>query len=345
MTSLSSTPPLDLIERYNQAFAMFWHPVLRSVDLRENTLQRVSLLDHDIAVARLNGGLVALSNSCRHFQALLSDGEIDTLENGTEVVRCSYHGWAYGHTGRCLHIPQLKSGRIPANAKVATYHIAEQHDVIWICLADEPRFDIPAFPELTAEDMYAIPVQYSHPWECSVIRMILSALDDYHFPWLHQGILGDRSRPDAPEREIVQTDRQLITTFQQTQPANVTNNAERDYVKTEAVVHYTMIVDMPNVLRLTKRNEQGGAYTVWFAPMAQHYNSTPIFWRVVRNYDLGEDRDQAVIEMEQLIQSQDRRHVGKQRPWTSQPLPIKGVDDALHAYLRWLTALGIPANV
>jgi vanillate O-demethylase monooxygenase subunit len=243
-----------------------------------------------------------------------------------------------------VEIPQAKDRPISSKARIGSYQVAEAHDVVWVCLAEEPKLPIPDFPELSEGKLHAIPVQVSTGWNTSVVRMILSALDDYHFPWLHEGILGDRSRPEAPKREVGRNGRTLISSFNQIQPTNLTNYQGDGPGTGTTVVNYSMQVDMPSVLRLIKKNENGGTYLVWFAACPREINATTVFWRVLRDYDLGAEEDAKVIEMETLIQSQDIDHVCRQKPWTSPPLPVKGVDEALLAYLQWLKDLGIPTN-
>jgi hypothetical protein len=108
-----------------------------------------------------------------------------------------------------------------------------------------------------------------------------------------------------------------------------------------ATVNYIMQVDMPNVISLVKANPRG-VYVIWFAVCPRSHQHTDVFWTVARSYDLGPESDARVLEMEYMIQSQDRPIVASQRPWASAPLPIREVDDALVEYLRWLKELGCP---
>ncbi|MEL6297333.1 MAG: aromatic ring-hydroxylating dioxygenase subunit alpha [Pseudomonadota bacterium] len=346
----ATRPPEELIEAYNRGMRNYWHPVAREIDVPADKPVAVRLLDEEVLLCRLDGSVRALSNICRHFQARLSDG---TLEHGCsrfkgDFVRCSYHGWAFAGDGACVDIPQLPPERqIPPAARIDSYLVDVRFGLIWVCLSKEPKSPLPDFPECQAEGMHATPMQYSQPWPASVFRMVQSALDDYHFPWLHEGILGNRNQPMPPTRNITTSDHRVISKFTTEQPANVTNAQEQnspDNALEKSTVDYEMVVDLPNIIRLIKRNE-GGTYVVCFFPTPIAFNETGIFWQVVRSYGLGSEEEKRIVELETLIQNQDKDHVGRQKMWTMRPFPIAGADDAIMAYLKGLSDLDLPSNL
>ena len=334
-----------MITSYNEGLSQYWHPVMRAEDLLIRQSQLVKLLDKDVLLCRLDGKIAALSNLCRHFQASLSDGniEIGCERYSGEFVRCAYHGWAFNGAGECVDIPQLpKDKRIPPAARIEAYEVQEKFGLIWVCLSSSPRRSLPDFPECDSTSMAATPIQYTEPWPSSVFRMVQSALDDYHFPWLHEGVLGSRDRPQPPSRIITQTEYQIHSQFVAIQPANVTNSTASS--DDSSAVDYEMIVDLPNIIRLIKKNS-GGLYVVCFFPTPISYDRTGIFWRVFRTYDLGVEGDARIVEMEKFIQSQDRSHVGKQKMWAMNSFPLAGADDAIVAYLKGLENLGLPSRL
>lgn len=140
-------PSQKAIEGFYEGMKSFWHPVLQEKDLLEGKLARVELLGVGIALARLDGRVVALRDLCRHFQARLSLGEVVSL-NGEQAVMCPYHGWTYDRSGSCKRIPQLLEGRkIPPTARVDAFRATTRYGLIWVCMAGEPKYDIPDFPE------------------------------------------------------------------------------------------------------------------------------------------------------------------------------------------------------
>lgn len=336
-------PPIEVRDGYSRFFGRYWSPLLRESDLIDGQPTSARLLDHALVVARLNGSIVVMDDLCRHFQAALSLGSVEQASCGRQVLRCKYHGWAFNNTGQCVEIPQLdEERRIPGDARVKTYPVQVKHGVVWVKLEESEAADVPEIPAAKEESLHVLPMQVTK-WECSAIRMVLSALDDYHFAFLHEGVLGNRSRPQAPSRTINRYNTSLVSEFSVVQPANITNSPA-GYAKAEASVDYTMKVDIPNVISLIKRNPLG-TYVVWFATSPRSIRHTDVFWTVARSYDLEPDSDERVIKQESMIQGQDQPIVASQRPWVQTALPIRDVDDALVAYLKWLNELGCPTAV
>ena len=339
------TPPQDMIHSYYEGLSRVWLPAVKASDLNEGEAKSVTLLGREILVTKLDDRISAMPNFCPHFQARLSDGTVERLCNTFErVVRCQYHGWAFNADGQCVEIPQLEEGQeIPKAAHLKTYRSEISHDIVWVCLNGDPVNGIPTFPETLEDGMVTTPIQYSDPWNGSLVRMVMSVLDDYHFPWLHEGVLGTRDKPMPPKRTITWTGNELKSEFDAFQPSNVTNAIDGE--REGSNVHYQMIVNMPNIIRLVKENEDGGKYVVQFFPQPISYEKTALFWKVSRNYDTSPEGEAKIIEMESFIQSQDRGHVGLQKPWLMPPTPIKGADDALVSYLSGLKKFGISPRI
>ena len=79
------------------------------------------------------------SDLCPHRGARLSQGWL----TGDRLV-CGYHGWQYDADGRCVCIPQNDpSTPIPRRARLQPVHADERYEMVWICIAEEPRAPIP----------------------------------------------------------------------------------------------------------------------------------------------------------------------------------------------------------
>lgn len=338
-------PPVETIDSFYDGLSKVWLPAMKADELNEGEAKSVKLLGREILVTKMDDNIVSMPNFCPHFQAKLSDGTVERLCSTFErVVRCRYHGWAFNAKGECVEIPQLEDGQeIPKAAHLTTYKTQIGHDLVWVCLDGDPKTTIPMFPETETPDMVPTPIQYSEPWDGSMVRMMLSVLDDYHFPWLHEGILGTRDKPMPPKRNITWNGHELTSAFQSFQPSNVTNAVNGD--KDGSIVNYQMIVNMPNIIRLVKENDDGGKYVVHFYPHPISYDKTGLFWKVTRNYDTDLEGEKKILEMESFIQSQDRGHVGLQKPWLMPPTPVKGADDALVSYLQGLKEFGISPRI
>ena len=321
-----------------------WHPVAEVDDVQEGPVG-VTLLGEKIVLAHLDGEIVALQDLCRHFGAALSLGWTTEVD-GAECIQCPYHGWTYDSSGQCVHIPQLAEGRgIPRDAQVPAYRVTTAHDLIWVCLENEALFGIPDFPELTDDEFRAGPVRGYDPdrggvygiWKTSAPRLIAGTLDMTHFPWVHEGILGERDDPIPPEYEVWFEDDYLMCRYTVDQPETDVGWGETTYT------NYVT----PNSIRLVKTEPNGKTLIIWFAVHPVDDDETIRYSRVARNYDLTAKADREQEEFQDVIEGQDLPIVESQRPELLPPLserltlPLRPADEPLIAYQRWLEELGM----
>ncbi|HMQ53277.1 MAG TPA: aromatic ring-hydroxylating dioxygenase subunit alpha [Anaerolineae bacterium] len=354
-SQIYDAPSYESILAYYQGLRQFWHPVLPAEALPVDRPTAVKLLGEDIVLARLDGRVAAMQNLCRHFQARLSQGEI-VEHQGEQGLMCSYHGWVYDAAGRCVLIPQLTPGReIPPGAKVPSYQVQTKYGLIWVCLAEEPKFNIPQFPEFDDPTFRKGPLRSYEPWQVSAPRLIMGTLDDTHFPWVHPGLLGDREHPEAPDHKVWREGQYLMSQYSILEPPNVTtssseNKGEAGSQEELREVTYTNYVGMPNVIRLVKSGDYG-TYVIWGAMLAHEYNLTTSYWIVARNYDLDPARDQSYEDFQDAVRAQDKPILEGQRPWLLPPfwtkieLPLRPADQPLIEYQKWLEELEIAVNI
>ena len=352
-TRTLNAPSEEAIQGYYEGMRPFWYPVLRSEDLPESRPVSVELLSEELVLARLNGSVVALQDLCRHFQARLSLGEV-VKHNGQQCLMCPYHGWTYDAGGRCVYIPQLAPGRdIPREAQVPRFLTQERYGLVWVCLEETPRFDVPEFPELDDDSFHAGPLRVYDPWASSAPRVIMGALDDTHFPWVHSGLLGDRSNVDPPDHRVWREGQYLVSQYTIVQPRNVSTadmSRRGNGADGEEVITYTNYVGIPNTIRLVKDGDSG-RYVIWLSTLPHRYNRTTTFWRVARNYDCDAAHDPQYEDFEDQVRAQDKPIVESQRPWLLPPfwtkleLPLRPADLPLIEYQKWLEELGISVGL
>jgi phenylpropionate dioxygenase-like ring-hydroxylating dioxygenase large terminal subunit len=341
----------DAVRDYYRSLRPFWHPVMPATELPDQQIAHADLLDTPLAIARLNGELVALSDVCRHFQAQLSLGEIRHVKGYGECLMCPYHGWTYAHNGRCVDIPQMTQDRtIPESARVDSYHVRERYGLIWVCLADVPARDIPDLPNVDAPEFLPGPLRTYQPWTCSAPRVIMAALDDTHGAWVHEGLVGDRRHPEPPEHRVSRQGWDLVVDFTMLQPDNPTI-AEETAHDTLREVAITTTVGIPNTIHFTIRavdSDEHRVTLIWQAVCPVQYNRTLTFWGSARNYDLDQPACNPDFEhLQDTLREQDRRVVESQRPWLLPPfwtkveLPLRPADLPLIEYQRWLQELSI----
>ncbi len=164
----------------------YWRPVCWSKEATDKPLA-VKLLDEKVVVCRIAGQVRAYQGLCIHRGTPLSLGWVEG-----ETLVCAYHGWAYEAGGKCVRIPSVPPDHpIPRKTCLTPYPAEEAHGLVWVCLSEAPRAPIPAFPPHDDPD-YRIIFRNIKFWKCGAARSIENFVDFGRFPWVHEGILGDR---------------------------------------------------------------------------------------------------------------------------------------------------------
>jgi phenylpropionate dioxygenase-like ring-hydroxylating dioxygenase large terminal subunit len=345
----SDAPSPDAIRAFYRAMARIWQPVLVSSELTDEPVP-VQLLGRRFVVARLEGVAVVFDDVCRHFGAALSRGDI--IGDGTRL-RCRYHGWTYDLTGRCVDIPGREGSAIPSGARVTTYATTERYGLVWVCLSGEPIFDIREFPEYDDDTYHKPPILKQEPvWKASVTRAVMAALDDSHFPWVHDKTCASIDRPTFPRRtddSVWIEDDVLISDYEIEMPNNPEGgggNVE-DILDAEwQTVQYRNYAT-PNTCGL-RLESPAGNYVLYNALQPIAYNRTQAYTLFARQYDFGPEHDERYAEFNRRIKEEDRHVVEGQRPWLLPPLSshlslyLRPADLPLIRYQQWMEELGIP---
>jgi phenylpropionate dioxygenase-like ring-hydroxylating dioxygenase large terminal subunit len=184
----------------NEALTMHWYALARSVEL-QGTPRAARLLGRDIVLWRgVQGEVIAAPDRCPHRESPLSLG---TVKDGCLV--CPYHGWVFGHEGRCVLVPSAGDGvPPPPRAHLATYHAAERYGLVWVCIGqpaagipDVEQDHDPAFRRINT------PIDV---WRTSATRMTDNFLDITHFPFVHTATFGNTQDTRVPNVELADLD-------------------------------------------------------------------------------------------------------------------------------------------
>ncbi len=168
-----------------------WYPILWSSDLAADALVARVALDEPIMLFRRDDGTpAAIADMCSHRFAPLHLGK----RCGSDRIRCGYHGLEFDATGACVRNP-FGDGRIPADASVRAYPLAERHQIIWLWMgarAPDPSlipdfsiFDNPQPGTLTKFDSITMAANYE--------LIVDNLMDLSHTAFLHDGLLGNDS--------------------------------------------------------------------------------------------------------------------------------------------------------
>ncbi|WDZ83452.1 aromatic ring-hydroxylating oxygenase subunit alpha [Micromonospora cathayae] len=343
-----SSPSPEAVAGYLSAMRPFWHPVLRSADLTDRPV-RVVLLDEAISLTRLDGEVAAFPDVCRHLGAALSLGDV---VDG-RVLRCRYHGWQYDKTGRCVEIPLRGDGKIPAQARVRRLHSQERYGLIWVCLADEPQGDLPPYPEYDDPEFHKNELVRHAEWRASVPRLVMAALDDTHFSWVHPDVLGVAGQPLLPQRlgeqpVAVSADGVLTSRYRTSMPESpmVAEGGDRaTAVRTVDVEFHNVatVNSMKNVI-----HSAAGVSVTWNVYQPVSHDRTISFTQLSRTYDRDPAHDQLWEEFNLGIKEQDREIVESQQPWLLPPLRAQVIlylrpeDVPLVEFQKLMERLGVP---
>lgn len=335
------------------SLAEYWHPVALSEDVDEGPLA-VRLLDERVVVCRLGSGEVrAFHDLCVHRGTPISLGWVEG-----ETIVCAYHGWAYDADGKCIRIPSIPPEHpIPKKACLTHYPAAERYGIIWVCLAEKPRSPIPDVPELE-DPSYRIYFRQRKPWQCTAARAIENFVDFAHFPWIHEGILGERDRPLAPKVDVRREDENLWFEAKFEIDDAHLDPYRRSYRLTRPF----------SILQWMKMSEDR-TRVFFFACTPHSARETTRFLIVAQNFSFDEPeivhgpitvKDEAVksrdgaidgeiprsIQIMDLIADQDRPIVENQRPEElpldlTEELHVRGPDAVAVAYRRFMRELGV----
>nr|WP_075632238.1 aromatic ring-hydroxylating dioxygenase subunit alpha [Novacetimonas hansenii] len=177
-----ATPQPDL--RTVDADPDFWYPVAWSSQVRRGKTFGVRYAGVPIVLVRPEEGSVfALYDRCPHRQVPLSKGTV----NG-QTVRCCYHGWAFGRSGRCIDVPYLGKGKLPNG--VRTYPCREAGGLVFIFPGDPAKADTVPFPKLGSVDDPAFKTKRFSPRVNCHYTFMHENLMDMNHQFLHRRQMG-----------------------------------------------------------------------------------------------------------------------------------------------------------
>jgi nitrite reductase/ring-hydroxylating ferredoxin subunit len=121
----------------------YWHPVCLSANLKDIPVA-VRMLCEDLVVFRDGRGRPGLLGiRCPHRLASLEYGQV--REDG---LMCSYHGWKYDVSGRCIDQPlEPRDSDLKSNIRHLWYPVQEWGGVVWTYMGPEKE-NPPPLPKI-----------------------------------------------------------------------------------------------------------------------------------------------------------------------------------------------------
>ena len=168
------TPAGRLLRRY-------WQPVALVDEFQgSRPVRPVKVLGEDWVLFKQSNTYALIERHCAHRGADLAYGR---LEDGG--LRCSFHGWLYDATGKCIETPAEPEGsRLCEHIRLRAAPVVEKSGVLFAYLgAGEP----PAFPHF---DCFVAPSAYTFAfkgyWDCNWLQALEVGIDPAHASWLHK---------------------------------------------------------------------------------------------------------------------------------------------------------------
>ncbi|MEM7114831.1 MAG: aromatic ring-hydroxylating dioxygenase subunit alpha [Chloroflexota bacterium] len=306
-----------------------WLPVAEVRELEEKNPLGARLLGQDIVLWEVNGDILAWQDLCVHRGAKLSLGKIQG-----DCLACPYHGWHYDATGHCVLIPAHPKQKPPTKARTNTYRTQIKYGLIWVTMG-EPTHDIPTFPEWEDPTYRNIPSGPYH-FDAAAPRVVENFLDVAHFPFVHEGSLGDPNHPEIGDYEAKFDDNGVVAEGIEVFQPNP------DGTGVGAIVTYTYKVFRPLVAYFVKT--KGPSFAALYAVCPEDALKSKGWVLMASNYGF-EVPEAEIIAFQDIVTGEDIPVVESQRPELL-PLDLQAElhlrsDRTAIAYRMWLRELGL----
>ncbi|MFT5196573.1 MAG: phenylpropionate dioxygenase-like ring-hydroxylating dioxygenase large terminal subunit [Cellvibrionaceae bacterium] len=306
-----------------------WHAVAELKELETKNPLPVRLLGEDLVLWEKDGAVLVWKDLCIHRGTKLSMGWI---KDGCLV--CPYHGWNYDESGQCVKIPAHPDQVPPTKAKAKTYQAKVRYGLIWVTQG-EPVHDIPVFEEWEDDSYRNIP-SGPYRFQAAGPRAIENFLDVAHFPFVHEGSLGDRDHPEIGDYEAVISDEGVTAEGIEIWQPNP------DGTGVGSTVTYTYKVLRPMVAYFEKTKGPSFAAMYAVCPIDEKHSKGWVLMSMNYGFDTPEKE---IIDFQDLVTGEDIPVVESQRP---ELLPLD-LQDELHlrsdrtaiAYRKYLKRLGL----
>jgi len=183
-------------------FSLSWHPICLSGEVARGQVRGFDFLDGRIVVMRGEDGVAqVLSAFCPHLGADLAVGNV--VGN---TLRCAFHRWQYDCTGKC--VKTASGDPAPPSARLFRFPTTERFGVVFAFNAEQPLFDLPAFP-FPEDELLIRAERYAEQLPVDPWVICCNTPDVQHIRVLH-GIKFDSEDPGA---EAEWTDHSMLYDF------------------------------------------------------------------------------------------------------------------------------------
>jgi len=165
-----------------------WFRVCDSDELERGEVRAIHYFGRELVLFRGEDGEARVLDAyCVHLGAHLGKGGVVDRN----AIRCPFHAWRYDGSGTCVEIPYAK--RIPARAKVRSWHVCERNGAIMVwhhARGESPSWEVPQVDEW-GSDEWTKPERRHFRVRASPLEMAENICDPAHFHFVH-------GTPDIP---------------------------------------------------------------------------------------------------------------------------------------------------
>ena len=204
-----------------------------------------------------------------------------------------------------MHPQNDPSTPIPRRARLQSAHADERYEMVWICVAPEPRAPIPDLPELDHPD-YVLIHELMEVWEASAPRVVDNGLDVSHLSFVHRGSIGDADAPRMSDYDLVRDGWNL--SFSISYQSRVTEEQKRNTGLTEDFIIRTTHAELvqPMVFRGVLEYPNGLRHVLYKTCAPVDDDRTLFCQFVARNDRPDDEKVQGIIGLDRTIQCEDR---------------------------------------
>ncbi len=159
-----------------------WYLVCFEDELKNEQLLKRKIVGEEIVVFKTASGKVnVLQDRCCHRNVHLSLGYVKG-----EHIKCGYHGWEFGSTGKCEHIPSLSPDeKIPKAACIKSYDVQVKYKAVWAYFGDPDKKNKAYIPPFNELDKW--PMVYNYHVVKGNIKLVAESLfDSHHINHVHR---------------------------------------------------------------------------------------------------------------------------------------------------------------
>ena len=318
------------------ALSNLWYPIALEADI-EAEPKKVTLLDVDLVLARLDGAILVARDLCIHRGAPMSMGWV---RDGCLV--CPYHGYRYDISGACTFVPSDPRGAINSKLRLLVFRSTVKYGLVWVCLRGEPSNMLPVWePEATDPKFFRFTMG-PEIWDCSAGRAIENFIDNAHFSFVHRNTFGlEENAEQGATYDFEVDDQKMIMAFEY-QATNPEDSPIANANELHRYMHRTLFFPFATRTAIHYPGGRDHIIHINIAPVSARKSQLIVVF--TRNFDHDVPVED-LLAWEQKILGEDRVMIENQKP---EEIPLDAAaeisvmaDKSSVAFRRWLTKLGL----